>query len=104
QPDEENQILETLKAGGRIDQFETVRLTKAGKRIGVSLSISPIKDSDGKTLGFSGIARDITERTRAEEALRTSEERLRLAQRAAHIGTFEWNIRTGTDTWTPELE
>src|SRR5215831_1700369 len=88
-PDEENEILEAVKAGGRIEQFETVRVTKEGKRINVSLSISPIKDSTGKIVGCSGIASDITERKRAEEALRASEERLRLAQQAARIGTFE---------------
>jgi PAS domain S-box-containing protein len=102
--DEENNILETLKAGGHIEQFETVRVTKTGKRIDVSLSISPIKDSSGAIVGCCGIARDITERKRREQELRTGEERLRLAQQAAHIGTFEWNIRTGVSTWTPELE
>jgi PAS domain S-box-containing protein len=68
-PDEENKILEILRAGGRIQHFETVRVTKTGKRINVSLTISPIKDSTGRTVGCSGIARDITERKQAEEAL-----------------------------------
>jgi PAS domain S-box-containing protein len=68
--EEENKILETLKAGGRIEHFETVRVTKTGKRINVSLTISPIKDSSGRTVGISGIARDITERKLAEESMR----------------------------------
>jgi PAS domain S-box-containing protein len=103
-PDEENKILETLKSGDRIEHFETVRVTKTGRRINVSLTISPIKDSNGRTVGISGIARDITDRKLAEEALRTSEERLRMGQWAAHIGTFDLNIRTGVDIWTPETE
>jgi len=67
--DEENKIFETLKSGGRIEHFETIRVTKTGKKINVSLTISPIKDASGRTVGISGIARDITERKRAEEAL-----------------------------------
>ena len=103
-PDEENKILETLRAGGRIEQLETVRLTKAGKRINVSLSISPIKDASGEIVGCSGIARDITERKLAEDALTESAERLRLAQQAARMGTFELDIKSGVNTWNRELE
>ncbi len=48
--------------------------------------------------------KDVTARKRAEEALRESEERLRMATDAASIGAFDWNIETGVNTWTPELE
>lgn len=50
------------------------------------------------------LVEDITDKRTAEEALRLSEGRLRLAQHAARMGTFEWNIQTGVNTWTPELE
>jgi PAS domain S-box-containing protein len=80
--EEENKILERLRAGERIDHYETVRVTKAGNKINVSLSISPIKDSTGRIVGFSKIARDITERKLAEEAVRQNEQRLRLAMQA----------------------
>src|SRR6201984_854105 len=92
--DEENKILETLKGGGRIQHFETVRVTKTGKRINVSLTISPIKDSSGRTVGCSGIARDITERKLEEEALQKSEERFRLAAQAGKMYAYEWDVAT----------
>jgi PAS domain S-box-containing protein len=101
---EENKILEKLREGVKIEHYETVRVTKAGNRVDVSLTISPIRDSAEKIVGFSKIARDITERRRAEEALRSSEERLRLAQRGARLGTFERDVRTGLITWSEGLE
>jgi len=72
--DEQRNLLEKLKAGERIAHYETVRLTKQRKRVNVSLSLSPIKDSTGAIVGSSGIARDITEDRMAEES------RLRLAE------------------------
>ncbi|MHB8206569.1 PAS domain S-box protein [Mucilaginibacter sp.] len=59
---EEPQILARLKSGDRVDHFETKRLTKDGRLLDVSLSISPVKDSDGHIIGLSKIARDITEK------------------------------------------
>ena len=67
--DEEDRILATLRRGERIEHFETVRLAKDGQRIEVSLTVSPIHDADGEIIGASKIARDITERRRAERAL-----------------------------------
>ena len=65
---------------------------------------TPVKDSKGSVVGWFGTNTDVTELRDTQEALRTSEERLRLALQAARIGTFEWNLRTGVNTWTPELE
>lgn len=78
--DEEKRIIERLRAGERIDHFETVRLRKDGSRINVSLTISPVRDSQGRITGASKVARDITERKRIEQILRESELSARLLQ------------------------
>jgi len=91
-PDEENKILETLKAGRRIDQFETVRVSKTGERINVSVTISPIRDSTGKMVGFSGISRDITERKRAEERLREYEKAVEGAEDIIGVVDREYRL------------
>jgi PAS domain S-box-containing protein len=74
--DEEHDILRRLRAGERVEHYETVRFTKAGERIDVSLTISPMRDPSGRIVGCSKIARDITSAKRAETALRQSEQRL----------------------------
>jgi PAS domain S-box-containing protein len=73
---EESEILARIRHGESVEHFETVRLRKDGTAIDISATISPIKDSSGAIVGASKIARDITDRKRAEEALRDSEERL----------------------------
>jgi PAS domain S-box-containing protein len=78
--DEEHQILERLRAGERIEHYETIRITKAGRKVDVSLTISPIKDPSGRIVGFSKIARDITKRKLAEAALSTLTHKLIDAQ------------------------
>ena len=73
---EEPEILGRIQRGKRIDHFETVRRHKDGTLLDISLTISPIIDSAGRIIGASKIARDITERKRAEEALRQTHLRL----------------------------
>jgi PAS domain S-box-containing protein len=76
--EEENNILRRLRAGERIEHFQSVRISKTGKKINVSLSISPIKDASGRIVGCASIARDITEQIRVQEALLSSEQQYRL--------------------------
>lgn len=71
--DEETRILATIARGERLEHFETVRLRKNGERIEVSLTVSPVKDEQGNIVGAAKIARDITQRKKAERALRTTE-------------------------------
>lgn len=84
--EEETRVLQRLRCGERIDHFETSGIAKNGSRLNISLTVSPVKDSRGKVIGASAIARDITERRRAEEmgfkiasTLEESEKRLRAA-------------------------
>jgi PAS domain S-box-containing protein len=71
--DEERDILARLRRGERIVHFETVRVRKDGRRIDISLTISPVRDAKGRVVGASKVARDITEKKRAEEAVREAD-------------------------------
>jgi PAS domain S-box-containing protein len=90
--EEERLILEKLRRGECIDHFDTTRLGKDGRRIPVSLSISPVRDAQGAIVGASKIARDISDRKRAETALRLSEQRL-AAEVDALARLTEWSTR-----------
>jgi len=87
--EEETMILGRLRRGERIEHFETVRINKAGKRINLSLTVSPVRNKQGEIIGASKIARDITDKVRAERELtrllaseRATRERAEAASRA----------------------
>jgi PAS domain S-box-containing protein len=94
---EEAEILERIRRGESIEHFETVRVRKGGKPIHVSVTISPIRDGNGTIVGASKIARDITERKRAEQALQEQARVLDLAQvmvRDPKGAIVEWSSGT----------
>jgi PAS domain S-box-containing protein len=88
--DEEPRILKRLLDGERVDHYETVRQRKDGSRVSVSLTVSPIYYG-GKIIGVSKISRDISDRKRAEEALRQAQEELR-----RHAETLEQQVADRT--------
>ena len=91
--DEEPGILARIRRGERVDHYETVRRHKDGSLIDISLTVSPTRDAKGAIVGASKIARDITERKRAEQALRESEAKLRDYAETAS----DWFWETGPD-------
>ena len=101
---EEPKIIERIKRGESIDHFESKRQTKDGKLIDISLTISPIKDNNGKVVGASKISRDITIQKQLNEELRKSEERLRMASEAARLGTWEYHPFTKKLVWSDECK
>jgi PAS domain S-box-containing protein len=82
---DEVRILEQIRAGRRVEHFETVRLTKGGKLLDVSLTISPVKDNHGRVIGASKILRDISTRKRMEQSLLQAEKIAATGRMAATI-------------------
>jgi PAS domain S-box-containing protein len=76
--DEETFIQERMKRGERVDHFETVRLTKDGRPIDVSVAVSPLKDEEGQVVGASKVLRDITVRKKAEKKLQEARAQVEL--------------------------
>ncbi|HKQ78520.1 MAG TPA: PAS domain-containing protein [Blastocatellia bacterium] len=97
--------LERSLSGETVQNFEAVYARGDGSWKGwVRVSTTPIRDANDNIIGAVGIATDISEEKQAEEALRKSQERLKIAQRSAHIGAFEWDIQTNVNIWSEELE
>ena len=101
---EEEKILEKLKNGERIEHYETARSRKDGSRVDVSLSISPLQDSSGRIIGASKISRDITERKRAEDALRESEARKSAILETALDAILSIDHEGRVHEWNPAAE
>lgn len=99
---EEHYIQEQMRAGRRIDHFETKRISKGGRMLEVSLTISPILDRQGNIIGASKIARDITRQKEDARALQESEERYKLAVETAKLGTWALNPETGNFSCSTE--
>src|SRR5271170_1690803 len=82
---DEKTIIESIRAGRRIEHFETVRRTKDGRLIDVSLTVSPIKDEEGRVIGASKILRDVSSRRRIEQSLLQAEKIAATGRMAATI-------------------
>ena len=93
--EEESNILARISAGDKVEHFDTVRRRKDGQLVSVSVSISPIYNRDGRIVGASKIARDVTDRRKAEARLRDSEARLRFTLESAGLGDWELDVATG---------
>jgi len=96
-------LFQQLKAGS-LDHYQLEKryFRKDGSLVWGRLSISLLYSRPSPLV--VAMVEDITDKKTAAEAVRASEERLRLAQQIAHVGSFEWDIQTGVNTWTPELE
>ncbi len=94
--DEESPILGSIRKGQPVHHYETIRRCKDGKLVEISLSVSPIKNADGKIIGASKIARDITERKRAESELKKAHQEVLAASRAKDdfLATLSHELRT----------
>jgi PAS domain S-box-containing protein len=102
--DEPAGLLARVAAGEHVKHFETIRRRKSRMFVPVSITLSPIRASDGAIVGAATIARDMTDRVAAERALQDAEERMRFALEAAGIGIWQVDFTGGTAVWSEKCE
>ncbi len=90
---EEAEILARIRIGERVEHYETVRQRKDGSLVEISLTVSPIRSADGKIIGASKVARDISKQRQAQRLLDESSERLMLALAASNLGDWSWDVK-----------
>jgi PAS domain S-box-containing protein len=100
--DEEHQTLAALRRGDNVPSFETARQARDGRRLDVSITASPIKDPTGHIIGVSTVARDISQKMRAETLLRETQSRLTFALERSHTGGWDLDLHDHTAHRTPE--
>lgn len=101
---EEADILKRIRAGERVEHYETIRQRKDGSLVEVSLTVSPVKTPAGEIVGASKIARDISQSKRAAEQLRESRKMLSLAMSSSRMGAWSRDLATDEVYWSEELE
>ena len=97
---EETGIFERVGRGERIEEYETIRIRKDGTVLDVSLTASPVRDSQGNVIGVAKIVRDITTRKRTEAALRQKSQLIELS----HEPIFSWDVDGGIIEWNQGCE
>ncbi|NOT76030.1 MAG: PAS domain S-box protein [Cyclobacteriaceae bacterium] len=97
---EEVDILSRIKKGENVDHFETIRVAKGNTEIEISLTVSPIKDLMGNTVGASKSARNITQQKLDERRIAENELKLQIVIQASDLGTWELNVKTGAVSYS----
>jgi PAS domain S-box-containing protein len=96
-------VFDAVRAGDRVSHFETEILRKDGMPIPIALSLCPVQGAGGQLVSSVVIARDITEQRLAQAALAEVEARVRESEALAHVGSWLWDVRTGTVQWSDQF-
>ncbi|MQA75490.1 MAG: PAS domain S-box protein [Solirubrobacterales bacterium] len=96
------ELLDKVRRGERVENFETVRIDKEFRPIDVALTVSPIRDAEGAVAGVAGILRDISSQKAAERQLVTERRQLADAQQIARVGSWEIDAASGRWTWSAQ--